>query len=201
MAKIFRYVLRTDAGTAPNFEGNLGSLCICKPKIRLAAGEGDYVVAFLSTRFGFGSRKLSWIGKIEKKIKLGDYQLSFPDRADAIYLRTCWSASGEEELQHSGVNLHGEAENQRRDKSGKYALVMREFWYWGDGHKPRTLPGELAHLEHTGVGHASRSSAGDIMALQEWLANEPCGKHGEHRTREGRGRGCGPDSWSPSVGC
>ena len=186
MANVYRYVIVTDAGTAPHVDGDLASLCICKPKIRSSAKKGDYVIAFLSTRFGLGSGNLSWIGKVDQKLLLGDYHIAFRQRADAIYRRIGWSADGEE-LEHIGGDLHADRANQQRDKRGKYALTMRPFWYWGDGHAPLSLPAELAHLVYGSAGHASATAPTDIPLLESWLLTQPPGKHGRYR--------------SPSVSC
>lgn len=199
MPKIFRYVIKTDAGTAPNADDGLLSLCICKPKIRLGAEEGDYVVGFLSVDFKFGRGRVSWIGQIAEVLSLGDYRLQYPRRADAIYQRI--GRDGDVEvLQHIGGNLHPDRMNQERDKRGKNALLMKRFWYWGSGYAPPVLPDELSHLVPAPRGHTHRGTkALDVEALETWLCSQPEGKHGTYRSlnqgkRSVGGAGCNPCS-------
>lgn len=191
MPKIFRYVIVTDAGTAPHADGDFLSLCICKPNIRLAAAEGDYVMAFLSTAFGYGEGRISWVGRVDSKLTLGDYHLQFPDRPDAIYERTGWK-NGEEELQHIGGNLHADEYLQERDKRGRYALVMKQFWYWGRGFTPPSLPDDLVQLVYASANHKAQSQSQDIARLENWLDKQSPGKLGGYRTIAHQGACAGP---------
>jgi len=44
MTKIYSYIIRVDDGAAPNPYGDICTLTICKPKIRKAADEGDWII-------------------------------------------------------------------------------------------------------------------------------------------------------------
>ncbi|MGE3636581.1 MAG: hypothetical protein AB7P00_42145, partial [Sandaracinaceae bacterium] len=52
MSRIYRYVVRVDAGTAPRPHGGVCSLAICKPRIRATAEVGDWVICFRSREPG-----------------------------------------------------------------------------------------------------------------------------------------------------
>lgn len=44
MHKVFSYVVATDVGVAPNVDGGVCTVCLCKPEIRRNAVVGDWIV-------------------------------------------------------------------------------------------------------------------------------------------------------------
>ena len=44
--KLWRYVIRNNDGSAPNYDPPFTALAICKPRIRKGARPGDLVLAF-----------------------------------------------------------------------------------------------------------------------------------------------------------
>ncbi|SFN54073.1 Nmad2 family putative nucleotide modification protein [Dokdonella immobilis] len=51
MSRIYVYKLTNDDGGAPCVEDELLSLCICKPRIRSVAIEGDVLIGVRPTRW------------------------------------------------------------------------------------------------------------------------------------------------------
>ena len=44
MHRVYSYVVAEDGGYAPNVDGGVCTLCICKPRIRNTASPGDWVI-------------------------------------------------------------------------------------------------------------------------------------------------------------
>ncbi len=69
---IFSYVITHDFGFAPNPFGGLLTLATCKPKFRLSAAKGDFVVGTGSAAT-VGNQKLVYAAKVDEVISIEDY--------------------------------------------------------------------------------------------------------------------------------
>lgn len=198
MTSIWRYVLKYDNGMAPCLQDGLLTLTCCKPRIRLGAREGDWVIGFLPKGMSRVPR-VAWAGQVSKVILLGEYQADHPHRYDAIYRRTGLSWEGNEILEPLRDDYHDDEDSRSRDRRGRNALVFSPFWYWG--REAVEAPEAVADMAHPFIGESARGSSPErVQALEEWLnAIAPPGGHGQPRDplctkplNEGRLlRGCG----------
>ena len=76
MTRLFSYCLRIDDGAAPNPFWGFCTLVICKPKIRRAAKEGDWIVGTGSRRSPLGdvSGYLVYAMRVSRKMSMEDYE-------------------------------------------------------------------------------------------------------------------------------
>ena len=75
MTTLFSYCVRDDAGSAPNPFWGVCTLAICKPKIRLAAEPGDWIVGTGSQHSPIGdvSGMLVYVMRVTRKLSMEDY--------------------------------------------------------------------------------------------------------------------------------
>src|SRR4051812_614357 len=71
--RVWRYVIRNDDGSAPNYDPPFGTLAICKPKIRKGANPGDLVLAFAGRELGRDPHRVVWAGRVIEKLTLEEY--------------------------------------------------------------------------------------------------------------------------------
>lgn len=187
--RIFRYIVRYDAGTAPNpYDGHC-TLSICKPRIRRTARVGDWIVGFRSRRRG----EVIYAMQVGESITFADYwrdarfRSRRPDEMDVptdnIYRPV--QSHGETANDYEWVknNVHG-LEAKTKDLSGQRALVANRFWYFGRN-SPAIHP-ELLHLAPVTQGHVlhAHRKPDDIDRLINWLESYPAGMHGDPIDRE-----------------
>lgn len=168
--RIWRYVVRINDGKAPCVDNGNLSLCICKPVIRRGACVGDYVLGFKSKRADkiWNGPRLIWAGVVSEKIKMGDYCWNYSDRQDAIYRRISIYPDGGEELIHYGGGIHDDFKSQQRDIGGKFALLFKPFWYWGDD--AAIVPENLQFLAYYRQGQTTKGvNEGTVRELRGWL--------------------------------
>jgi hypothetical protein len=180
MIRIFRYILKTDNGMAPCIDGELLSLATCKPKIRSSARPGDWVMGFYPKPKPRGV--LAWAARVERCLSVGDYQLQFTTRSDAVY--RLLEDGSYERLRPA---YHDKNKSFRKDISAPVLVFDRaETWYFGGS--PQQLPPGLTHLAASGQGHRVRGVAdGDVATLTAWLRNcGPPGIYGRPRDRPSR---------------
>jgi hypothetical protein len=175
MTRIFRYIHKSDTGMAPCIDNGLLSLATCKPKIRVGAKPGDWVMGFYPSPAPSGT--LCWAGRIGNILDIGRYEAEYRGRSDAVYRQQ--QDGGFRRLRpdyHPGTN------EIRKDLSGP-ALVFdpSATWYLGD--QPLMLPETLMHLAARGQGHrVNGTSESDVAVLTAWLASaSPAGFHGKLR--------------------
>lgn len=181
--KIYRYVVRHDAGSAPNPFGNWCSLAICKAPIRRMAQVGDWLIGFRSR----SADQVVYVMHIEERLSFSEYwndprfASKRPDNnpcSDNIYGP---DESGTLVWQTNDVHHPGQKED---DLDGKWVLVSRKFWYFGD--QSVQIPTELVHLIHQGVGysvHKNRRPT-DCDVLRQWLGHWKTGIHGKPVDRQ-----------------
>jgi Nucleotide modification associated domain 2 len=181
---IFSYVLVYDTGFAPNPFGGFCTLATCKPKIRLKARVGDWVIGTGSTR-GVGHRRLVYAMRISEIVPLEIYgsDPSFASKrpkfdgahwrqfGDSIYYRNKQGAWQQRPSQHG-------TEEMDRDLRGENVLMAEEFYYFGQKAVP--LPSELLPLVKKGPGHRRCTEPQLEERLASWLRSTfPAGKLGE----------------------
>ena len=67
MHKVFSYVVATDTGVAPNVDGGVCTVCLCKPEIRRNAVVGDWIVGLwpMPARF-----RLTCVMRVARKLTI-----------------------------------------------------------------------------------------------------------------------------------
>ncbi|MBM3492303.1 MAG: hypothetical protein FJX68_18055 [Alphaproteobacteria bacterium] len=93
-------------------------------------------------------------------LTLGEYGDRHPNRPDSIYRRIGAGPDGRESLRHTGVPLHNDADEKRRDIAGKNALLFRKFWYWGRSAVPAAA---LEYLAHPYIGQTKQQIKPDDL--------------------------------------
>lgn len=152
--KLFSYKMTHDTGFAPNPFGHTLTLATCKPMIRRAKHEGQWVAGFTSgalTGDRVGEERLVYLMRVGEKRHLRDYfsdprfQDKIPDMdklgpaskaGDNIY---CPLVPGACEFSHfeqlknpNHWTASGPSEfDLKRDLSGQFVLVADEYYYFG----------------------------------------------------------------------
>ncbi len=177
--KLYSYCLRYDGGAAPNPYWGICTLAICKPAIRRTAEVGDWIVGLGSARSPIGDihEFVVYAMKVTDKLTMAEYDEFCARKApkkiphwkshdfrlrmgDCIY---DFSSGGLPKVRWS---VHPESEREK-DLSGKYALLSKEFYYFGD--KPVPLPQSLLPIVHDGQGHKSHLNDPYVMPFVEWI--------------------------------
>jgi len=189
--KLYSYTLTYDDGAAPNPFWGICSLSIRKPGIRLAAEIGDWVVGLGSPNSPFGdiSDRLVYAMKVTGKMTLDEYDQfcktfvakKKPDWRSVDYrmrMGDCiYNFSSAENIKMR-TGIHKE-DNQQKDLSGRFALVSKQFYYFGD--QPIELPDELRPLMFRGPAHRSDENEPIVEQFVRWvedldiLPNKPIG--------------------------
>lgn len=182
---IYSYVVEHDLGFAPNPFHGVCSLACCKPDIRRAAKEGDYIIGTGAVRPKLTGHLTFWM-RIEKIITFDEYWsdrrfrrkkpvmsgTNFLRYGDNIYHRDANGQFQQEYSFHSLEDGSVSAGDIKRD-TGKTDLVLlgHDFAFWGrSGIK---LPRELTSLVKKGPGHKCNFSAEKVQAFLAWLRTQP----------------------------
>ena len=176
--RIYRYVVRYDAGAAPNPFGRWCSLAICKPAIRRSAQVGDWIIGLRSRQ----PNHVIYVMQVEEVLTFAAYWTDErfsdkrPDRCESS--DNIYRLDADGDLVQVPNRVHF-AHDIHRDLSGKRILVGRRFWYFGD--LSPQLPTELLHLVHKRQSHSLPNGRreDDGARLLQWLEAWSCGVHGK----------------------
>ena len=169
---LYSYVVVHDAGFAPNPFGDFCTLATCKPKIRLRAQVGDWIVGAGSAR-NVGSGKLLYAMRVAEILPLEKYarDARFGDKVpkpkgseeercgDNIYYRYRGAWKQRE-------SFHGPAE-MATDLSGLNVLVSDHFYYFG--RETIDVPARFSELTYRGRGYRNRFDDDLVNAFVNWL--------------------------------
>lgn len=181
-ARIYRYIVRYDGGTAPNPYAGYCTLAICKPRIRRTARVGDWVIGFRSRHRG----EVLYAMEVGESLSFASYwndprfRSRRPDVADVptdnIYRPI---HAGSDECEWVANKVHDHPDAAKKDLSGQRVLVARRFWYFGQN--SQAIHPELQHLAPVTQGHVVRAhkKPGDLERLIDWLSRFPTGRQGE----------------------
>ena len=175
--QIYRYVVRHDAGTAPRPFGGMCSLAICKPRIRISAKVGDWIIGFRSRRPG----EVVYAMQVTERMTLGAYWLDprFEDRkpGNTPYPDNIYRPSKDGSLEQIQNPIHGPHATDR-DTSGRNVLLSDRYWYFGKSSVQ--ISTDLIHLVHTTQGHVVHKGRrhADLEHLADWLHAWSGGIHG-----------------------
>lgn len=177
MPTLFSYVLRDDAGSAPNPFWDVCTLVICKPMIRRAAQVGDWIVGTGSSRSPKGNTSVVYAMRVTDKMTMREYDdwareerpEKMPNWRGGDWRRKLGDAVydySELPPQVRKGGPHG-LEHREHDLKGEYALLSEHFYYFGD--KPRTLPDHLLGIIKLGQGHRGPANAPYLKPFMEWI--------------------------------
>ena len=177
--KLFTYCLRYDGGSAPNPFWGICTLVICKPAIRRTAEIGDWIVGLGSTNSPVGdiSTSVVYAMRVTSKLTLMEYDQfckitlpnKIPNRASSDYrlqAGDCIYDYGAGDYPKMRPAVHDECE-RTRDLSGKYALLSKHFYYFGD--QPVPLPEYLYPIIHRTQGHRSIQNQPHAQSFVNWI--------------------------------
>lgn len=176
--RLLSYVVASDTGLAPNIDGRVCSLAVCKPKIRAAAEPGkDWVIGLACTEQG--RARVTYVMPVHDKISFDAYHRTsfFPNKkptakrpqGDNFFQQ---DESGRYRVMSEFAAHGGNPEAIAKDLSAPFVLLGYPFWYFGD--KAPELPLSLADhsLALPGLsrrGHRTTEDAATIAEFVTWL--------------------------------
>ena len=188
---LYTYCIPYDDGAAPNPFWGICTLVICKPVIRRIAKKGDWIVGIGSKNSPIGdiSKHVVYAMRITDKMTLEEYDRScqkqypnkIPDSDSKDYRRRLGDCIYD--FSKNPPEMRGEvhkAGNRARDVGGKYALISKHFYYFGD--QPIELRDNLQGIIKQGQAHRSKSNAPYVDNFILWIEGlgfEPNKIHGE----------------------
>lgn len=177
--KLYSYALRYDDGAAPNPFWGICTLAIRKPSIRLAAEVDDWIVGLgaVDSPLGDIADSVVYAMKVTSKLTLEEYDQfcktflprKMPDwrnRDHRMRMGDCVYHYVAGRYPKMRTSIHTE-ENLQKDLSGKYALLSKQFYYFGD--RPVKLGEGLHSLMETAQGHGFRSDQGSVDLFVNWI--------------------------------
>ena len=186
--RVYSYVVTEDTGHAPNVDGGVCTLCICKPRIRSTARPGDWIVGLWPARDHKCITYVMRIGKVltmDEYAKRGEFDQKKPDRSrtpDNIYEFD--PLLGPRRREDTPPDLHPEPGEMKTDLNGRNALIADRFWYFGGTR--RELPERFWKLDFPNPrarrGHWPESLTDtELATLIEWLDRHGSGIIGSPR--------------------
>jgi len=175
---LYSYCLPYDDGAAPNPFWGVCTLAICKPRIRLSATIGDWVVGMGSVNSPIGdiSDKVVYAMRVTQKMTMEDYdwftRSKLPRKIPLMRSADPRKHCGDSIYDFSvptpllRPSVHGEG-NRSTDLSGGFVLLSTHFFYFGD--KPVALPNALLGIVKQGQGHRSQSNAPYVADFVRWI--------------------------------
>jgi hypothetical protein len=200
--KLHTYTLRYDFGAAPNPFWGICTLAIARPALRLTAEVDDWIVGLGSPRTALGdiSGHIVYAMKVTDKITLEEYDQfcrtflpkKMPDWRNKDYrmrLGDCiYNFATKDPKMRTSVHTE---ENKAKDLGGKYALLSKQFYYFGD--LPEILPEELRPIMYDGMAHQTEANQPYLDAFIHWIEsldyppNKPIGEP-QHKDEIIRGK-------------
>ncbi len=179
--KIYSYVVRYDAGFAPNPFGEFCTLATCKQRIRKKIQVGDWVIGTGSVE-NVGNDKLIHAMKIEEILTFEQYskdkrfQYKIPNWksndpvkrvGDNIYYKDENNVFIQKSSMHSNKDGTENKKLKEHDLSGEKILISKYFCYYGK--KGIQIPKNLQFIIKKGPGHKSNFTQSDINKFLNWL--------------------------------
>lgn len=191
---LFSYKMTHDYGLAPNPFGQYYTLAVCKSKIRRNSNLkiGDWVIGCGSKTLGY-PKHLIYAMQVTEKLTFNDYwndsrfeykKPIIPGNFRQMYGDNFYhqdSLTNEWIQENSAHSLDDGKPNQKhlkRDIGGKYVLISKEFYYWGN--HPQKIPDEFLDIYCNSRDMKYASIPQEIIIpFIEWLQNKyQLGRHG-----------------------
>ena len=191
---LFSYIIPHDGGSAPNPYHGACTLVICKPVIRRIAKVGDWVVGLgaKDSSIGDASGKIVYAMRITKKISmdkydtfcLDNYPEKIPEWASGDYMKRigdCIYDFSDPSNPKIRKSVHTE-KNMKTDLGGKYALISKDFYYFGNN--PEPLLDNLKGIIKQGQGHRSKSNDNYVEDFIDWIRKKKKGINGDPQMKK-----------------
>ena len=193
--RLFTYIVRYDAGTAPNPDHGMCSLAICKPSIRRVAAPGDWVVGLAPAS---KNNRLVYCMKVDEKISWKDYIVACNQgkgipagfRSDALKKRVprrktdlgdcIWKDAAVKSEPRPTASNHGIDDFETDVINGESVLLSKNFYYFGGGSKFNILLNSRLAAITPGRGHRSDANNAYRAEFCVWF-QEVLRKHGIER--------------------
>jgi len=182
---VFSYVIEHDLGFAPNPFHGVCTLGCCKPKIRVKARHGDYILGTGAAKPKLLGNLIYWM-RVDEIVTFDEYWqdprfrrkkavmagTTYLRYGDNIYHRDGGDTYHQEDSFHSREDGSLSLGDLRRDTgSTDRVLIGHEFAYWGRAGLP--LPDDLKCFIKKGPGHKRKFSDAQIATWMTWLAAHP----------------------------
>jgi hypothetical protein len=180
---IYSYVVTRDYGFAPNPFFGYCTLATCKPRIRKSAQVGDWVIGIgSSAQNSEFKNRLIYTMCIEEKLLFNDYwnDIRFKRKkpvmngsnkqlyGDNIYHKNLNTGKFiQENSHHSLENGLVNEINYKRDLSGDYVLISKNYWYFGED--AIQIPDMLKGIIHSGIGYSKYDNKSLIDKFITWI--------------------------------
>lgn len=184
--RLYSYVVKSDAGHAPNPFWGYCTLAICTPNhMGIRAEKGDWIMGTTSASRG---RKLVYAMQISERLCFDDYYKDsrFQKKKPVIY-GTWQQQCGDNMYYRDGNDMyrqikttlnHTEKGQQKQDTKHPYVFISEHFYYFGG--KAVEIPLEYTGLIWVRHGCKRNHNPETVHNFLNWLQDnfEP-GKHGE----------------------
>jgi len=187
--RIWSYVITTDHGSAPNYDGPAVTLTICKPRIRMRAQQGDLVLAFNGRTLATNPHSVRWAGIVSEVLPMEKYwddprfRAKRPDRSetpDSIYQFMDGYLSQVPNTSHDESNI-------AKDVRGKNALIFSQAWHMGDDRPELPDVFDLRVVANRRLEPLREISSQEWTELEGWLK-----AHDRGLPKHSKGSRCGP---------
>jgi hypothetical protein len=200
--KLSAYIVRVDAGFAPNPFGPYCTLACCKPVVRRKAHLGDIIVGTGSAGYGLTGH-LVFAMRVQETIpyqqywRRSEFAYKIPSKQTRESARgdNIWHKNSSGEWQVAPGALH-DSKHKERDTSGECVLISTDFFYFGRDAIPidQQFSGILAKTQ----GHRNTTEAETIERFWNWLTKG----HAEKRRESGKlGDPCDFDASGCKIQC
>jgi hypothetical protein len=184
--RLYSYIVKDDAGFAPNPFWGYCTLACCKPKIRKTASIGDWIVGLSPKSEG---NKIIYAMQVEEILSFKEYyrdsrfSVKIPDRdlrkiknsrGDNIYEHISNRKFRQLPSEHSNKK-NREKENpkaKKHDLSGVNVLISKKFHYFG--RKAIDLPEGLRSLK-VGRGYKNKFSKAVFKKFLKFISKKQRG--------------------------
>lgn len=184
---LYSYIVKRDYGFAPNPFPSYCTLATCKPRIRNSANVDDWILGVGSAAKGSIMRnRLIYAMKVQEKLSFDQYWndprffykkpiMNGSKRqmyGDNIYHTDASTMNFiQVNSHHSLANGSINQDNYKRDLSGKYVLISREYWYFGKD--AIQVPQQYHEVVKVGIGHKKIQDEHIILQVVDWLNSLP----------------------------
>jgi len=185
--RILSYVLNSDVGLAPNFQGNIGTLAVCKPVVRATAKTGDIILGMSNS--AHGRNRVIYAMTVDEKISFEEF---FKDPRFEVKKPISGNEFGDNFFKSSfalspafnSAAHYNKPEKIAADLKGP-VLVGHNFWYFGADapELPEVLKDtKLAVFGMNGRrGHRVTTDEKTINSFCKWLFKFEQGVHSHPR--------------------
>jgi putative DNA base modification enzyme with NMAD domain len=185
MSKLYSYVIKYDAGSAPNPFWGTCTLAICKPAIRRTAQVGDWVIGTGSKNSKCNdlhtydlSDSIIYAMKVTRKLTMQEYDqlciTNIPQKIPIWKTKDWRHKVGDSIYDYSQSRIpsirrsvHDEG-SRKRDLGGLNVLLSNHFYYFGEEAQP--MPPSFKSLIAKTQGHLINRDEIQIEKFEQWIS-------------------------------